>query len=59
MRRMLSIGVVGFWLIMLGLLVQRTWRTAPAEPAAIDNATTSNASIALRIRSLLLTCRKQ
>ena len=38
MRRMLSIGVVGFWLIMLSLPVQRSWRTVPAEPAAVDNA---------------------
>jgi hypothetical protein len=37
MRRILSIGVVGFWLIMLGLLVQRTWHTVPPQSATIDN----------------------
>jgi len=36
MRRILSIGVVGFWLLMLGLLLQRTWRPEPAEPVATD-----------------------
>jgi len=37
MRRILPIAVVGFWLIMLGLLAQRTWHTMPAEPVAADN----------------------
>jgi hypothetical protein len=35
MRRVLSIGVIGFWLLMLGLLLQRTWRPGAAEPAAL------------------------
>lgn len=38
MRRLLSVGIVGFWLVMLGLLVQRTRRIVPAEPVAFDNA---------------------
>jgi hypothetical protein len=37
MRRILSIGIVGFWLIMLGLLVQRTRHTVPPQTTAIDN----------------------
>jgi transglutaminase-like putative cysteine protease len=37
MRRVLSVGIVGFWLIMVGLLVQRSWRTVPAEPVAVGS----------------------
>ena len=34
MKRALSIAVVGFWLVMLGLLVRNTWRTLPPRPSA-------------------------
>jgi hypothetical protein len=36
MRRTLFIGVVGFWLIMLGLQAERAWRTVPGRPALND-----------------------
>jgi hypothetical protein len=37
MRRTLSIGIVGFWLVMVGVLVQRNLRVAPPGPLAFDN----------------------
>jgi len=34
MRRALSIGIVAFWLILLGMLVRRTWRPPAATPGS-------------------------
>jgi hypothetical protein len=37
MWRTVSMGIVAFWLVMLGLLVQRSWRIVPPEPVAFES----------------------
>jgi hypothetical protein len=38
MRQTLTIAIVGSWLVMLGMLVQRTWVSAPAAPTPVVDA---------------------
>ena len=34
MRRYLSIGIVAVWLVMMGVLLYRTWPASSAHPTA-------------------------